>query len=88
MKPTVEATRRSIVCRSRKRLESGEDYLEIFDAAHSDTEGRFIGIGPIARGIIVVVYTEQEDDRIRIIGARFATKREHDLYRSHMDLNK
>lgn len=27
---------------------SGRDYLEIFDDAHSETEDRFIAIGPIA----------------------------------------
>lgn len=25
---------------------SGEDYLELFDDAHADTEDRFIAIGP------------------------------------------
>ena len=63
----------------------GEDYLEIFDADHSDFEDRFIAIGPIARGIVVVVYTEREEDIVRIIGARMATRHERDLYRSHMD---
>jgi uncharacterized DUF497 family protein len=29
---------------------SGSDYLEIFDEAHSDSEDRFIAIGPISRG--------------------------------------
>ncbi len=76
-----------MVCRSQKQssLESGEDYLEIFDADHSHIEDRFIAIGPVDRGIVVVVYTERDEDRIRIIGARFANKREQDFYRSHMD---
>ena len=33
----------------RQLFVSGTDYLEIFDAAHSDTEDRFIAIGPIER---------------------------------------
>lgn len=66
---------------------SGGEYLEIFDVAHSDAEERFIAIGPIDRGIVVVVYTEPEDDLVRIIGARFATKREQDRYRNYMDSN-
>lgn len=66
-------------------FESGDDYLEIFDAEHSEAEDRFIAIGPIDRGIVVVVYTEREEDLIRIIAARLANKRERDLYRSHMD---
>lgn len=67
---------------------SGQDYLEIFDSAHSDTEDRFIAIGQLDRGIAVVVYTERDDDLIRIIGARFATKREQELYRQHMDQHR
>lgn len=61
---------------------------EIFDSAHSDTEDRFIAIGQLDRGIAVVVYTERDDDLIRIIGARFATKREQELYRQHMDQHR
>lgn len=66
-------------------FESGQDYLEIFDSAHSETEDRFIAIGAIDSGIAVVIYTEREDDLIRIIGARFATKREQEQYRRHID---
>jgi len=67
---------------------SGSDYLEIFDADHSELEDRFIAIGPIDRGIVVVVYTEREEDVARIIGARTATPHERELYRSHMDANR
>ena len=35
--------------------------------------------------IAVVVYTEREDDVVRIIGARFATTRERERFRHHMD---
>ena len=66
-------------------LESGVDYLEIFDAEHSEVEDRFMAIGSIDRGIVVVVYTEREEGRVRIIGARPATKREQALYRSRRD---
>jgi|ERR1041384_3989871 uncharacterized DUF497 family protein len=59
----------------------GVDYLEIYDEKHNEQEDRFIGIGPIARGIIVVVYTERTDDLIRIISARLATKKEVRLFR-------
>jgi hypothetical protein len=70
---------------ARGLFESGVDYLEIFDSEHSDYEDRFIAIGPIGRGLVVVVYTEREDDVTRIIGARFANKNEQSLYRSNMD---
>ena len=62
----------------------GSEYLEIFDEAHASDEDRFIAIGPISRGVVLVVYKEQEDDRIRIISARFATTREAAMYRAYM----
>lgn len=59
---------------------SDADYLEIFDTAHSDHEDRFIAIGPIARGIVMIVFTEREEDVVRIISARPATKREEQMF--------
>ena len=59
---------------------SGADYLEIFDEDHSDEEERFIAIGPIKRGVVLVVSTEIGDDTLRIISARWATKRERTAY--------
>ena len=35
------------------------DCLEIFDVLHSDEEDRFISIGPVERGLILVVWTER-----------------------------
>lgn len=52
------------------------DYLEIYDDKHSDEEDRFIAIGPIRRGVIVLAYTERDDDVLRIVSARMATKKE------------
>ncbi|SRR6266542_1766599 len=63
---------------------SGVDYLELFDDIHSDEEDRFIAIGPIQRGLVLVVWTERDDDVIRIISARWATRSEQALFRSHM----
>ena len=57
------------------------EFLEIYDDEHSDEEERFIGIGPTASGFVVVVYTEREDDVVRIVSARKASKREIELYR-------
>ncbi len=70
---------------ARRLFESEAEVLEMFDADHSELEDRFIAIGPIDRGLVVVVYTEPEEGVIRIIGARFANKRERALYRSRMD---
>ena len=60
---------------------SGVDYLEIFDDEHSDTEDRFIAIGPIRRGLVLVSWTDQDEGTIRIISARWTTRRETAWYR-------
>ena len=73
---------------ARRLFESGVDYLEIFDSEHSEFEDRFIAIDPIEQRLVVVVYTEREEDIIRIIGARWANTREQSLYRSYMDQNR
>lgn len=70
---------------AKRLFEFEDEILEIFDAEHSDFEDRFIAIGPVDRGLAVVVYTEPEDGVIRIIGARLANKRERMMYRAHMD---
>ena len=62
------------------------DHLEIYDEDHSvGDEERFIAIGPIGRGLVVVVFVEQTEEVIRIISARFASQRERALYREHME---
>jgi len=64
----------------RPLFTAGNDYLEIFDTEHSLEEDRFICIGPIETGIVVVVITEVADAVIRLISARWATPRESRLY--------
>jgi len=66
-------------------FESGVEYLEVFDVDHSESEDRFIAIGPIARGLIVVIYTEPDEGVVRITSAREATRREQALFRDRMD---
>ena len=61
------------------------DCLEIFDELHSDTEDRFIRIGPIRRGLVMVVWTERLDDVVRIISARWSTRREAERYRAYLE---
>ncbi len=70
---------------ARELFTSGQDYLELYDDTHSIFEDRFIAIGIIRRGTAVVMTTEREDDVIRIISARWATKREQSLYRKYME---
>jgi len=62
---------------------SGIDYLEIYDEAHSENEDRFIAIGPIKRGVIVVAYTEPEDAVLRLLSARMATRNERRRYEAY-----
>lgn len=62
--------------KAKELFESGNEYLELFDEDHSLDEERFIAIGPIQSGVVVVVFTERVADTIRIISARFATRGE------------
>ena len=64
-------------------LEGDADYLEIYDEEHSDEEDRFIAVGPIERGLVVVVYTEREDEVLRIVSARMATKNERQRFEDY-----
>ena len=55
--------------------------LEIYDEGHSDEEDRFIILGiSSAPRLLVVVHCEYENNEIRIISARKATKREVNSY--------
>ncbi|MCH9651674.1 MAG: BrnT family toxin [Deltaproteobacteria bacterium] len=69
---------------ARVLFESGVDYLEIFDATHSVEEDRFVAIGQIRRGLVLVVWTERQEDVVRIISARMATRHETKLYTERM----
>lgn len=66
-------------------FEEDVEVLEIYDKDHSDDEDRFIAIGPIRRGIIVVVFTEVAEDTVRLISARRATKDEAERFIRHME---
>ena len=50
--------------------------LTIPDPLHSDAEDRFIILGLSKRGRLVVAVVTERRDRIRIISARKATRRE------------
>jgi uncharacterized DUF497 family protein len=64
---------------------AGVEYLELFDQAHSDAEDRFIGIGPISHGVVLVVWTQPDEETVRLISARRATRRERVLYETTME---
>jgi uncharacterized DUF497 family protein len=68
---------------AKELFTSDVDFLEFYDEEHSDKEDRFIAIGPIRTGVIVVIYTEPQDEVIRIVSARKATKKEVMLFHKH-----
>jgi uncharacterized DUF497 family protein len=58
--------------------------LTIADPAHSEGEYRFISIGRSTQGrLLVVSYTEREQNFIRVISARPATPAEVSRYESN-----
>lgn len=65
----------------RGLFEGNADHLLIYDEAHSDEEDRFLAIGQVRRGVVVVAHTEPAEDVIRLISARMATRAEEELYR-------
>ena len=64
-----------------------EERLDIFDEEHSQDEARFISIGPIRRRLVLVVWTEREHAEVRIISARWATRKEQTLYQDYFGTN-
>lgn len=59
--------------------------LEVYDVNHSETEDRFKSVGPIRRGLVLVVWTERTDDLVRIISAWWATKTEEKMYAEYVE---
>lgn len=63
---------------------SGASYLEEEDIRFE--EPRFRAIGPIQSGVVVVVFVDVHDENmIRIVSARHATRREVRLYQEAME---
>jgi len=54
--------------------------IDDYDAEHSDAEARFNLIGLSSRRLLFVVYTEPEEDTIRIISARRAEGKQQRIY--------
>ena len=85
-KNRINQTKHGVSFEDAVRVFDGEDEaLELFDEQRSDHEERFITIGPIQGGLVLVVWTELVDDIVRVISARWATPGERRLYRRHMD---
>jgi uncharacterized DUF497 family protein len=59
--------------------------FERLDTAHGEI--RFETLGPIARGLVLVIWTERLGDVIRIISARPATRAEQARYAKYLKGN-
>jgi uncharacterized protein len=70
---------------AKELFTSKADFLEVYDGVHSEFEERFIAIGPIRRGLVLVVYTERREATVRIISARWASRKERALYIEYME---
>ncbi len=66
-------------------FEAEDEALDLFDELHSDFEDRFMTIGPIQGGLVLVVWTERVEDTIRVISARWATPGEQRLHHRHVE---
>lgn len=60
------------------RVFADPNRIEFYDVVHSDEEDRYTILG-LADNVLFVVYT-QRVNRVRIISARLATKREQEVY--------
>ena len=59
--------------------------LTIHDPLHSKIEDRFVIIGVSYRNSMLIVVHTERGDKIRIISARKATKKERTYYESHAE---
>jgi uncharacterized DUF497 family protein len=69
---------------AQELLLSEGEHLVIFDEEHSIDEDRFLSIGPIRRGLVLVVWAERDVDLVRVISARWATANERRLFHSYL----
>ena len=69
-KEQLNVAKHGVSFREAKELFTSKvDFLELYDGEHSELEERFIAIGPIRRGLVLVVYTERNEGTVRIISA-------------------
>jgi hypothetical protein len=85
-KEQLNVAKHGVSFREAKELFTSKgDFLELYDGEHSELEERFIAIGPIRRGLVLVVYTERNEDTVRFISVRWATKDERALFLEYME---
>ena len=61
--------------------------IEGYDKQHSADEARFFIIGLSSRRLLYVVYAERDDDVVRIIMTRKASKAEREIYERTASIN-
>jgi len=77
-KNRINKRKHNISFQTEEKVFADENRVEWLDQKHSDEEDRYITIGKVDE-ILFVIYTERED-RIRLISARRANKKERRMY--------
>ena len=77
-KNQINKRKHGISFETASRIFYDENRIELPDEAHSIEEDRYISIGMVD-DILVVIHTDRKD-KIRIISARFALKKERSMY--------
>ena len=60
-------------------------YVDFFDPDHSDNEERYIIVGQSQQNRLLVVSYTERDNKIRLISAREATRREQIAYEEEQE---
>ena len=80
-KATANSSKHGVSFEEAKTVFDDSLYVDFYDPDHSSDEHRYIIIGESQRGrLLIISYTERDDDVIRLISAREATRREREAY--------
>ena len=79
-KAEINATKHGVAFAHASTVFGDPLSMTFHDPDHSDDEDRYITIGSSAEDVLLIVSHTDRDDRIRIISARKATRRERRIY--------
>ena len=81
-KASINQKKHGVTFEEAQTVFGNYDALRIFDPDHSEDEDRFIllGLSTVLRILVVCHCYREDDERIRIISARKATKKESAAY--------
>ncbi len=79
-KAKVNTRKPGVTCEEASTVFADPRSVTIYDPVHSDDEGRYITLGESQRRRLLVVVFTDRGDRIRLISARIATRRERKDY--------